>query len=167
MSKGYSKALADKILRRLAMGETLSSICKPKDMPDKSRVIEWALGFHKKAKAENFPQRYARAREVGYLGLADEIQDIADDGRNDWMEEHGKNATGYKFKGEAVQRSKLRVEARKWILCKMLPKIYGDRIEVDNKSSDGSMSPKPSIDASKLSNEVMEQILDARIETDE
>lgn len=162
----YTKELASEILRRLAAGETLSSICRGDGMPAKSRVIAWALGDHKKAKADGFPEHYARAREIGYLGIGDEIQDIADDARNDWMEQHGQKSEGWKLNGEAVQRSKLRVETRKWILCKMLPKLYGDRIEVDNKSSDGSMTPKPAIDVSKLSDEVMEQILNART-TDE
>jgi hypothetical protein len=34
---------------------------------------------------------------------------------------------------EHVQRSRLRVDARKWLLSKLLPKQYGDRVEVTGK----------------------------------
>jgi hypothetical protein len=59
--------------------------------------------------------------------MADDILEIADDGRNDWMEIISKDgdSVGWRVNGEAVQRSKLRVESRKWLMSKMLPKKYG------------------------------------------
>ena len=139
----YTKATAEKILKRLANGETLSSICRDPNMPGKTTVLNWALGFHKIAEQNGFPDRYARARLIGYHGMGDELIDIADDGTNDWMERLDKNGepAGWKVNNEAVQRSKLRVEARKWLLAKALPKIYGDKQQVDHTSSDGSMQP--------------------------
>lgn len=35
-----------------------------------------------------------------------------------------------KYNGDAVQRSKLRVDARKWVAAKLKPKKYGDKIDV-------------------------------------
>jgi Bacteriophage Sf6, terminase small subunit-like len=32
---------------------------------------------------------------------------------------------------EHVQRSRLRVEARKWLLSKALPKVYGDKLDLN------------------------------------
>lgn len=60
-------------------------------------------------------------------GMADEILEIADDGRNDWMEIQNRDGDniGWKVNGEAVQRSRLRIDARKWLLSKLLPKKYG------------------------------------------
>jgi hypothetical protein len=60
--------------------------------------------------------------------LADEIIDIADDGSNDWMErelESGK--TIEVLNAEHVARSRLRVDARKWVAAKLKPKKYGDK----------------------------------------
>lgn len=38
---------------------------------------------------------------------------------------------------------------------------YSDKVDLDNTSSDGSMSPKASLDTSKLSTEALKEILDA------
>jgi hypothetical protein len=63
--------------------------------------------------------------------LTEEILDIADDGSNDWMEKLDKDgkSVGWAVNGEAVQRSKLRVDARKWIASKLKPKKYGDKLD--------------------------------------
>ena len=54
-----------------------------------------------------------------------EIFDISDDGTN---ERNGKDSEGFQLNGEAIQRSKLRVDTRKWALSKLVPKKYGDRL---------------------------------------
>jgi hypothetical protein len=36
--------------------------------------------------------------------------------------------TGWLVNGENLQRSRLRVDTRKWLLSKALPKIYGDKL---------------------------------------
>lgn len=106
-------------------------------MPAESTVRAWAVEDR-----EGFSAQYARAREIGYHAMADELMDIADDGRNDWMERRGEEDIGWAANGEHIQRSRLRVDARKWMLSKVLPKIYGDKQEIDHKSSDGSMTPQ-------------------------
>ncbi len=61
--------------------------------------------------------------------MGDEITDIADDGSNDYIEQEQKNGKIARvLDGEHVQRSRLRVDTRKWVLARMLPKIYGDKI---------------------------------------
>jgi len=74
--------------------------------------------------------QYARARELGYLSMADEIIDISDDGLNDWIERRrADGSTETVVNHEHISRSKLRFDARRWLLSKCLPKIYGDRLE--------------------------------------
>ena len=120
----YSEALADKICARLESGESLNAICQDDDMPSESCVRRWASEDYK-----GFSAKYTRARELGYLRLADELLDIADDGRNDWMLRRGEEDAGWTANGEHLQRSRLRVDTRKWLLSKMLPKVFGDKIE--------------------------------------
>ncbi|WP_074633943.1 hypothetical protein [Nitrosospira multiformis] len=55
--------------------------------------------------------------------VAEHALDIADDGSNDWMESHDPENRGWQFNGEHVQRSRLRVETRKWFLSKLMPKV--------------------------------------------
>lgn len=123
----YSRDLADEICRRLSEGRTLRDVCRDTGMPAESTVRTWALDDR-----EAFSAQYARAREIGYHAMADELLEIADDGRNDWVEratDDGKPARTPS--PENVQRSRLRVDTRKWLLGKALPKLYGNRLAVD------------------------------------
>lgn len=77
-----------------------------------------------------FSEQYARAREDGCRMMAEEILEISDDGKNDWMAKNDPENPGYTFNGEHAQRSRLRVDTRKWLLSKMLPKEFGDKLEL-------------------------------------
>lgn len=146
----YTDDLATEICHRIAEGESIRSICRDEKMPVTSTVMLWLVD----GKHERFSEQYAKARLIQAEHLADELMDIADDGRNDWMERNGENAEGYQVNGEHVQRSRLRVDTRKWYLSKVLPK-FADRKEIDHKSSDGSMSPSK-IDDSELDSRIAE-----------
>lgn len=133
----YRKRIADMICIRLALGSSLNALCKQKIYPSKSTVFKWLLEI------PEFSDNYRRARELQQESNLEEIVEISDDGRNDWMETYGKDGdvTGWKLNGEHVQRSKLRVDTRKWIMERMSPKKYTAQSKVDMVSSDGSMSP--------------------------
>lgn len=129
----YTEEIADEICRRLANCETLNTICSDPHMPARPTVIDWTQDADKKA----FSDRFARAREVGYLNMADELIDIADDGRNDWIKRKTRGGGEVEmFNKEAAERSKLRVETRKWILTKVLPKIYGEKVQATHEAGD-------------------------------
>lgn len=128
----FSQAVVDTICERIADGESLRSICSDADMPSNSAVMKWL------AAKPAFVEQYARARAMQADAIFDEILDIADDGRNDWMEkrdEEGGNL-GWKENGEAMQRSRLRIDARKWMAGKMAPKKYGDKVAIEHDVSD-------------------------------
>jgi hypothetical protein len=125
----YSQDLADKICARLATGESLRTVCKDEDMPCIQTIFNW-FRLHKE-----FLDQYTRAKEESADAMVEEILDIADDGTNDWMESWDKDGdrTGWKLNGEHVQRSRLRVDTRKWIASKLKPKKYGDSIDLTSK----------------------------------
>ncbi len=118
----YTEALAAKICKRLAEGKSLRSICRDDAMPAISTVMGWLFdGDH-----DEFSEQYARAREAQAEVRADEIVDIADDDTNDFTaDKDGKLVADH----EHIQRSRLRVDARKWIAAKLLPKRYGDKLQ--------------------------------------
>lgn len=120
---GYTSAIADKICEELASNRSLVKICEPADMPSLNTIYRWLR------ENKEFRDSYARAREDQADTLFNEILDISDDGRNDWMARHGNDDVGWRENGEQIQRSKLRVDARKWAASKLLPKKYGDRVE--------------------------------------
>lgn len=123
----YTKALGEKICARIADGESLRSICNDKNIPHKATIFRWLLSDSPTYSI--FRDQYEKARSIQYEALADEIFDVADDGRNDWMERNAEDNEGYITNGEAIQRSRLRVDTRKWFLSKVLPK-YADKKEV-------------------------------------
>jgi hypothetical protein len=129
----YTPEIANEILGRISAGESLRAICAPEEMPAPSTVCLWVVEDR-----EGFAEQYTRARQLQAQILADELFDISDDGTNDWMErldpENG-GVTGWKENGEALQRSRLRVDTRKWYLSKVLPKIYGDKIHTEHSGS--------------------------------
>ena len=121
----YTQAIADAICERLANGESLTSICKAPGFPSDATVRRWAVD-----KDHPFASEYARARAVGYHRLADEILEIADNGTNDYVEKAAEEGAHVIVDHDHIARSRLRVDTRKWLLSKVLPKIYGDRFTV-------------------------------------
>ena len=107
-STAYDPVIAQEILELLADGQTLLAICKDERFPTDATVRRWALDLD-----HIFSSQYTRAREIGYHNMADEIVEIGN-------EVHESS--------DAVARARLRVETRKWLLSKALPKIYGDKL---------------------------------------
>lgn len=122
----FSQAVFDEICERIANGESLRSICARDGMPNKANVLRWLAG----ADAQPLRDQYARAREAQADAIFDEIIDIADDASADYVEsEDG----GLRLNAEHVQRSRLRIDARKWMAGKLRPKVYGDKLEIDGR----------------------------------
>lgn len=130
----FTQEIAETICVKLMEGESLREICAADEMPDRVTVYRWL------AADEAFRNQYAHAREVQADTYADETKEIADDGSNDWMERFSQDgkSLGWVVNGEAVSRSKLRVDQRKWHAAKLNPKVYGDRQEIRHADPDGN-----------------------------
>lgn len=126
----YTKELADKICEELSCGRGLRSICRDKDIPVKeSTVRAWYVND-----VNEFYAQYTRARKAGVDAWVDDIIEIADDGTNDYYEDSKGNL---KFDQENVNRSRLRIESRKWIMAKLNPEKYGDSQKIEHGGSVG------------------------------
>lgn len=120
----YTADLATEICRRMIDGESLRQICEANGMPHESTVRLWAVEDR-----EGFSTHYTRAREAQLDYWADEILDIADDGTNDWVERKGKDGQTFEtVNADHINRSRLRIDTRKWLMSKLAPKKYGDRV---------------------------------------
>jgi hypothetical protein len=115
---GFTEEIAAEICRRMALGESVRKILTEPGMPDWASVWRWLESN------EVFRAQYARAREAQAHALVSQIFDIADDDSADWSERDGVPVVN----GEAIQRSRLRVDTRKWFASKVLPKLYGDKL---------------------------------------
>lgn len=113
----YNQDIADRICEELRKGKTLRAVCRLPGMPDEALVRQWAndeaLGFY---------SQYAQAREIGYHVMADELIDICD---------------GTDDPDSKPDRDRLRVDTRKWLLSKALPKTYGDKIQNEHTGANG------------------------------
>lgn len=125
----YSDTTADEICERISNGESLRRICLTENMPSKSAVFRWLYAN------EKFRDQYARAKEAQADALADDILDIADDGENDtYIDGEGNR----RVDNDVIARSRLRVDARKWIASKLKPKVYGDKVHSEITGRDGA-----------------------------
>lgn len=105
-----------------------------KDISENSMSLRMALKNNKLGKStwlnkvnkdSDFATQYERAREERADNIFEEILAISDHTAEDHTPFTGANV---------VNRDRLRIDARKWMLSKMLPKKYGERI--DEKSED-------------------------------
>ena len=129
----FTPEIAAHICAELAEGKSLRAICRSKDQPAESTVRAWALD-----NVQGFAAQYARARELGYSRLAEEILRIADTpkvGTKTKTTKDGIEVT----KGDMTDHRRLQVETRKWMLSKMLPKIYGDKLSLEGGGEGGAL----------------------------
>jgi hypothetical protein len=112
---------ADKIIAMLEQGSSLRAAARSVGLAYSS-VYAWITDD------QTFGDQYARAREIGYKLLADELIEIADTpevGIKTKTNEKGEVET---VEGDMIEHRRLRVDTRKWMLARMLPKLYGDKV---------------------------------------
>lgn len=97
--------------------------------PIRDTVFDWL------AADAAFLQAYARARLQGCEAIADELFEIGDDNSEDnrWVVSEATGELVRAVDHEHVNRSRLRIDTRKWYLSKIAPKIFGDRLELEHK----------------------------------
>ncbi len=144
----YSVALATRICTRLAGGESLRHICGDAKMPAESTVHGWLVADEHK----DFAARYALARCLQADFFADEILEIADDADNDFTA--GKEG-GKVVNHEHISRSRLRVDTRKFLMGKLDPKKYGDKLQ---HTGDGGGPIRLRPDLSKLTEKQLDAL---------
>lgn len=130
-SPRYSHELSERICERVANGETATAICREEGMPTWAELGRW------RRENEDFARRFQIAREQGCEFWADDTIDIADDATNDYVTRLTKSGPVQVFNREHFERSRLRVDTRKWFASKMLRHVFGERSEVDLRTPDG------------------------------
>jgi hypothetical protein len=123
----FSEAIADEILSRLATGETIRAICKTPGMPTTGLITQWLSPTNTAPGSqrfrEDFPKRYAHARAMGLDQMAEQTIEIADN------------------LDEDPASRRVRVDTRKWLLSKLRPDLYGERMAIDKGTGwDGDLT---------------------------
>jgi hypothetical protein len=122
MAKVYTDQLFDIICNSIATSSKgLAEICKENGTSPRT-FYKWVQDDIK------LMHKYTRAREEQADYLADEILKLSDDKSGDLQD----GEFGSVGNAANIQRSRLQVEARKWVAAKLKPKKYGDKVEVEN-----------------------------------
>ncbi len=138
-------AICQAVLQGMRDGLSAFKACQAAGVPQ-STFNRWVDADAKLA------EDYAHAREDLIERIANEVMELSDsevpetgDGKRDW---------------QAIQQRKLQVDSRKWLLSKLAPKKYGDRLELAGDKENPLQVQ--TIDASKLSTDVLAQIIAAK-----
>ena len=118
------------ICRRVSLGESMLTVLTAGDrtLPRYETALGWLTDY------PDFAQAYTAAQRARGDVLFEETLSIADDAKNDWMARYDPNNPGWVANGEHIQRSKLRVDTRKWAAAKLNPARYGDKIAVEGNA---------------------------------
>lgn len=104
----YTQKLGKKICERISKGEGIRKICKDKKMPCPATIFNWLLDDDKK----KFLEQYEKSCNTRAELMFEELLEIADE------------------KNKDVIRARLRVDTRKWYLSKVLPKKFGEKLDL-------------------------------------
>lgn len=127
----YTPEKAALICEELATGKSIRQICAEHkgELPDKSTIFRWLY------RHPEFRDQYMHAKHLGMIAYAEEAIEIADDSEGDWIEKLDKdgNPTGQMMLDhEHVQRSRLRVDTRKWFMERLAPKTFGAKVDMNH-----------------------------------
>lgn len=127
----YTKEIGDRLCGELVKGRTLRAVLNDEGMPCPVTLWRW------RTRHAEFDAQITASRAAGMEYVIDETRDIVDDGSNDWMEKNGRDGVGWQVNGEAIQRSKLRVEQRFREAEALAPKVYGKRQAIEHSGAVG------------------------------
>lgn len=118
------------IFNSIENGNSLRKTLLAINLPAKTFFV-WLEADEEKSK------QYARACELRAEALLDEMLDIVDDSSQDkTIDDLDEEIKIERTNHEAIQRSKLRYEARKWLVSKLNPKKYGEKIDHTTNGKD-------------------------------
>ncbi len=162
-------AVAERVCAELKRGRSLESICAEDGMPHVGTFLEWV----DQDSPAGIAQDYAHAREIGYSLLAEEILAIADK-THEWVTIQELDPDGkplFDDKGEprlkkvlmplsadVIAHKRVQIDTRKWMLAKMLPKVYGDKVTTEHTGADGGPIAIAAVDLKNLSDEELENM---------
>lgn len=126
----------ERILDRLTVGDTLNAICREyretePNFPSAATVRLWFVADQ----PAGFAHRYVRAREAQAEAWSDSILDLADATDRDTKTVTREDGSQYEVADhEWMNRSRLRVDTRKWLMAKLHPTRYGEKLELSGNA---------------------------------
>lgn len=143
----YSPSLAQCLCEQVASGMSLAAACRLPGFPGASTAYQWRRDYPEFAEALDI------ANQIRGDVVIDEASVIADDSSQDWQEVTRKDGrVEIVLNNEHVQRSKIRVDLRKWTAARLSRRQWGDNKSVDLTAT---------VSISNLTDEELQKRLDA------
>ncbi len=117
----YSQELATEICDTIAStSKGIKRLCKDNpDWPSQDTIFSWLKTY------SEFSEQYAQAKRLQVEVLIHEILEIADDSSQDYLvDDKGR----YVINNANINRARLKIDTRKWIACKLAPRVYGNNV---------------------------------------
>lgn len=116
----YDVVIAQAVLVCLMDGMSIKSIAQFPGFPTEATIRYWGVFG-----PTEFVSLYAQARRIGFEKWAEELVEIADQ-TEAGVEESYSAKDGHKYTmKDMLGHRQLRIDTRKWMLSKMIPKVYG------------------------------------------
>ena len=119
-----SQEIRDLICEQLADGKSLREVCRQDGMPS-----VWSFLRAVEADAA-LAQQYARAKETGIEALAADTLAIANTPMLGVIRTVKADGSIEEKQADMIEHRRLQVDTRKWLLSKLAPKKYGDKLEL-------------------------------------
>lgn len=126
----YSQETADFICSEIADGKSLRTIALNENCPVTATIFAWLRKY------PEFLTQYTCAKDEQAESLVEEILDIADNNTRDVRVINRNGVEVEIVDNDVVNRSKLRIETRKWLASKLKPKKYSDHIDLTTNGKD-------------------------------
>ncbi|RUQ85043.1 terminase small subunit-like protein [Legionella septentrionalis] len=117
---GYTSELAKEICEVIAStSKGTKKLCEENQhWPCQDTLFTWLKAY------PEFSEQYAEAKKCQIEFFIDEILEISDDVSQDqFIDEQGKIV----FNSQSIHRARLRIDTRKWLACKLVPRVYGPK----------------------------------------
>ena len=166
----YSEEIRDEICSRLAMGESLRTICRDKHLPERMTVHRWIIEnkgervIEGVIESEGFCYHYARAKDICMDEMADEAIEVSKTPvkaqRVTFKQDKDGNPVEEVVVLDAVDRSRLHVETIKWYTGKLAPKKYGNERTIRHQQLDaeGNETAPPTTEVNIYAKDIADSV---------
>ena len=139
--------LVDKVCTMMSGGLPCGKSCFKVGVP-KSTFLGWVKA------GGSLADQYASAREAMIHAIAEEVLHISDSEPVTIVDQHGIS----RYDSAAVQHQRLRVDSRKWLLSKMMPKVYGDKTTQEVTGANGGPLTITALDLKNLTDDELDNM---------
>ena len=139
----YRADVADYVCEQMALGRTLLDVCREKRKADPSWPSEGAIRMWYIRDEQGFREVYVRAREAQTEAWSDQVIDLSDTPVQAERVTHKAAGGTERVIGDNVERSKLMVQSRQWLMPRLNPAAFGDRMAHQALDADGKRTSLP------------------------